>query len=79
MDFYQVINNLIGTCPADCSGHGTCMTIRDVSVFEGPLYDSSQKNAGNGRGIEYTNWEKNSLTGCDCDGGYFGADCSLGP
>ena len=55
------------------------MTIRDVSVFEGPLYDSSQKNAGNGRGIEYTNWEKNSLTGCDCDGGYFGADCSLGP
>ena len=53
------------------------MTIRDVSVFEGPMYNPSVAHAGSGRGVEYNNWDKNSLTACDCDGGFFGADCSL--
>ena len=53
------------------------MTIRDVSVFEGPIYNPAVSSAGLGRGVEYTNWDANSLTSCDCDGGFFGADCSL--
>ena len=53
------------------------MTIKDVSRFEGPPYDSTLLRSGDGIGLTYTNWDANSLTACDCDGGFFGADCSL--
>jgi len=54
------------------------MTLYDVSLFEGPLYDNAVTHAGNGVGIAYTNWDKKSTTICDCSDGYFGPDCSLG-
>jgi len=68
----------IGTCPSDCSGHGQCVTIKDLSLFDGPDYDSAVQFAGDGVGLEYTNWDKNSITICNCDVSYFGPDCSLG-
>ena len=48
------------------------MTIRDLSVYEGPDAD------GDGLGVEYTNWDEKSSTLCNCDAGLFGPDCSLG-
>ena len=54
------------------------MTIKDVSRFKGPPYDNTIFKSGDGVGLTYTNWDANSLTACDCDGGFFGADCSLG-
>jgi len=69
---------LIGTCPNDCSGHGQCVTIKDLSLFDGPDYDNAVQFAGDGVGLEYTNWDKNSITICNCDISYFGPDCSLG-
>jgi hypothetical protein len=55
-----------------------CMTIADMSLFEGPDYNNAVTFAGDGKGIEYTNWDANSIVMCNCDANYFGADCSFG-
>eukprot|EP01034_Spumella_vulgaris_P026572 gene26572-33173_t len=65
------------TCPNDCSGHGICSTIKDVALFSGPDYDSTVEFSGDGLGAVYTNWDKNSIQLCECDLGFFGADCTL--
>lgn len=64
------------SCPSGCSGHGTCSTIRDLSVFEGPDYDHAVTNYGDGLGVEYNQWDKYSVTACKCDQGFAGPDCS---
>mmetsp|Transcript_32455 Transcript_32455/g.54721 ORF Transcript_32455/g.54721 Transcript_32455/m.54721 type:complete len:1172 (-) Transcript_32455:434-3949(-) len=65
------------SCPNDCSGHGVCSTIADISLYKGPDYDSTSTFAGDGLGITYTNWDKDSIQLCECDPGFFGADCTL--
>lgn len=45
-----------------CSGHGVCKSIKEISYAD---------NA-----VEYRLWDKDVTLGCDCDGGYTGADCS---
>lgn len=65
------------SCPNNCNGHGACMTIADISYWKGPDYDPEVQNAGDGKGVVYTNWDKNSILMCDCDAGFFGSDCSL--
>ena len=67
----------LGNCPNDCNGHGVCMSIRDISVYYGPDYDATVGTGGDGKGVEYSNWEKSSLMMCNCDINYFGPDCSL--
>ncbi|CAM9202400.1 unnamed protein product, partial [Ectocarpus fasciculatus] len=62
-------------CPGDCSGHGTCMTIADMSRFYGPDY-TQPGTGGDGIGPSYGNWDAQSTTACFCDQGHFGADCS---
>jgi len=55
------------------------MSIRDVSVYNGPDYDNSYGStifAGDGKGTEYTSWDKYTMMVCNCDNSYFGADCS---
>ena len=65
-------------CPNDCSGHGSCMSIADVSYFYGADYKWGDFSlAGDSRGPVYTNWDKDSITMCVCDASFFGADCSL--
>eukprot|EP01031_Cornospumella_fuschlensis_P027953 gene27953-33756_t len=64
-------------CPNACSGHGTCSSIGDVSQFWGPDYDSPQAVGGDGFGPVYSNWDRGSVHLCECEQGYFGADCSL--
>lgn len=65
------------TCPNDCSGHGTCATMKDISFYSGPDYDNSVQTFGDGKGVAYTNWDKDSIQFCECDDGFFGSDCSM--
>jgi hypothetical protein len=69
---------MLVSCPNDCSGHGVCTTMRDLSVFDGPDYDPTVTFVGDGAGVEYTNWDKYSIQVCRCDSGFFGSDCSQG-
>jgi hypothetical protein len=48
--------------PASCSGHGVCKT-------------AAQLAAADGNNV-YKLWNKDATMGCDCDPGYYGADCS---
>eukprot|EP01031_Cornospumella_fuschlensis_P040630 gene40630-49537_t len=58
-------------------GHGTCSTIGDLSRLFGPDYDNRVSSSGDGLGPVYTNWDRDSVHLCECEQGYFGADCSL--
>jgi len=49
--------------PNSCSGHGTCKTISQLAAAD--------------YGNVYKLWDRDSTMGCDCDAGYYGADCSL--
>ena len=49
--------------PNSCSGHGVCKSIKQLA------YDDNEN--------VYKLWDKDVTMGCECDAGYFGADCSL--
>jgi hypothetical protein len=51
------------SCPADCSGHGVCNTIKEIAMHD--------------NGNIYELWDEDITLGCECDAGYYGADCSL--
>jgi hypothetical protein len=48
--------------PSSCSGHGVCKNIQQLAA-------SSSNNI-------YELWDRETTMGCECDSGYFGADCS---
>ena len=76
-------------CPNDCSGHGTCQSLKHfaddyshdaddsmVSVQFG--IPSSNPNTVPNTGAVYDNaWDATKSFGCKCDNGFQGADCSL--
>lgn len=64
-------------CPNDCSGRGQCLTITDLGRLEGNDYASRPGRGGDGIGPVYDNWDGDHVTSCNCDFGFFGADCSL--
>lgn len=78
------------SCPNDCSGHGTCETIKELAedkedgdLAEGALgggYASYTAGIGDLSGIgnlKYELWDKTLTMGCKCDPGFTGPDCSL--
>jgi len=48
--------------PDSCSGHGVCKSASQLASADS--------------GNVYKLWNKDSTMGCECDSGYFGADCS---
>lgn len=49
-------------CPMDCSGNGVCFTQRELA-------EEAQR-------VYVTPWDANKMTGCVCDLGFRGVDCS---
>jgi len=65
------------SCPNDCSGHGTCETIKELSEDkeDGDDYDVLDwSGIGN---LKYELWDRHKTLGCKCDSLYEGPDCSL--
>jgi len=60
-------------CPNDCSGHGSCESISELSskrggqLFHKDTYHGDQS---------YSLWDQKVSYGCKCDPGFFGADCT---
>jgi len=79
------------SCPNDCSGHGTCETIKELAEDreDGDLskgayamngFASDHAGIGDLSGvgdITYELWDKTLTMGCKCDAGFTGPDCSL--
>ena len=79
------------SCPNDCSGHGTCETIKELAEDreDGDLskgayamngFASDHAGIGDLSGIgdiTYELWDKTLTMGCKCDPGFMGPDCSL--
>lgn len=64
-------------CRNECNGHGVCTTIAGLSRYAGrdqPSHDTASPY--DGYGLTYSGWEATMLSGCLCDGGYTGPDCS---
>lgn len=60
------------TCPNDCSGHGTCQSLKKFARDYVP-YDINQDVTA-----EYDDaWDAEYNYGCKCDDGFRGPDCSL--
>ncbi len=65
------------TCHKDCSGHGVCTSLWDLSLFAGADYDPYSEKSGDGIGPYYLGWDRDLVQICECDDGYYGSDCSL--
>lgn len=53
-----------------CSGHGVCKTMREAAYD----YDGWRLTHPP---VDYINWDADRVTGCVCDNGWDGPDCSL--
>lgn len=69
------------TCPNDCSGHGLCKYIEDLSFATTP-FDYLVSNSDNeyrrqsAKTFTYYKWDKHMTRGCVCDPEYGDVDCS---
>jgi hypothetical protein len=78
-------------CPNDCSGHGTCESIKefaemasfDTHAAHEPTARAAASNnhpdfsSSVGESFSYDLWDADKTMGCKCDPGFYGADCSL--
>eukprot|EP00924_Labyrinthula_sp_SR-Ha-C_P005423 maker-scaffold_1-snap-gene-31.36-mRNA-1 protein AED:0.03 eAED:0.03 QI:0/0/0/1/0/0.5/2/0/763 len=56
-------------CPADCSGHGRCISMKGAGEYRDDISFFTE--------VSYTQWDADRIFGCLCDIGYMGHDCSL--
>jgi len=79
------------SCPNECSGHGTCESIKELAEMRS--YDTNAHhvattrvaggtnhqnyNANIEESYSYDLWDQDKTMGCKCDPVYYGADCSL--
>jgi len=64
------------TCPNDCSGHGTCEYIEDLS-YGATWNDYSQWGLYQSpKTFDYRNWDRHKERACVCDATYGDVDCS---
>jgi hypothetical protein len=79
------------SCPNDCSGHGTCESIKELAEMR--AFDTNAHHAPSTRpansdvghdynaaieeSYSYDLWDSDKTMGCKCDPVYYGADCSL--
>ncbi|KAJ1404126.1 tubular mastigoneme protein [Ochromonadaceae sp. CCMP2298] len=64
------------TCPNDCSGHGTCEYIEDMT-FAADWNDNQLLYFSGGElTYDYNNWDTRKTRGCVCDATYGDIDCS---
>lgn len=64
-------------CPENCSGHGTCKYMKDLtygSTFN--EYFASGLGVGGKKFADYSNWDKERARACVCDGGWTGIACN---
>merc|ERR1719230_723261 len=88
-DGYEGTACVRASCPNDCSGHGTCETIKELAEMKG--YDTTAGDVATTTPVgtvmdfdtaieesyAYDLWDQDKTMGCKCDPVYFGADCSL--
>merc|ERR1711988_664926 len=66
------------TCPNECSHHGTCKTLKEITyrLSENTVWDAFSEYAY--ETISYDNaWDASMIRGCECDAGFRGPDCSI--
>jgi len=64
------------TCPNDCSGHGTCEYIEDMTFAANWNDDSLLYFMGGELTYDYNTWDTRKTRGCVCDATYGDIDCS---
>jgi hypothetical protein len=64
------------TCPNDCSGHGTCEFIEDLTYPADWNANSLSYFRGGEMAYDYNTWDTRKTRGCVCDATYGDIDCS---
>lgn len=64
------------TCPNDCSGHGTCEFIDDLTYKSSWNDDVLKAYEEFGQTFAYNEWDHRKTRGCVCDATYGDIDCS---
>ena len=54
-------------CPNDCSGHGSCLTIGEISALDGGYPVTRNVLYGSASGIRSKAWDHDVMTACLCD------------
>ncbi|CAE7545369.1 Ocm2 [Symbiodinium microadriaticum] len=63
-------------CPNDCSGHGTCEYLEDLT-YAAVEFDYRHKEfLQESQGFTYYGWDSHKTRGCVCDPEYADVDCS---
>jgi hypothetical protein len=64
------------TCPNDCSGHGTCEYIEDLTYPADWNDNGLSYFRGGEMAYDYNTWDTRKTRGCVCDATYGDIDCS---
>jgi len=64
------------TCPNDCSGHGVCNYINDLTFGTTSFDIPHTEYSVDGKTFDYFNWDAGKTRGCVCDPEWGDVDCS---